>query len=136
MSKAGATAGYGLQFQSSPAGRIQFACVDGSANSAVAIVAVDHWLSGAGGYHDVFGIVDRSANILSCVTELGASSDVAIGFVGSPSNTAVFSIGAQPGSNAVGSEIAFAAVATGDITNLRTNAAAAIQNIRRFSGRS
>lgn len=135
MGKAGPVANeWAVQLQSSPVGEI-IAFVDSGATVISATVAADHWQAGAGNWHDVLMVIDRANQRLRCFTELGASPDVDISAAGTLTNATPFHVGAANSSTICGCDIAFAAVATGDIPALRTNGADVIARIRRLTGR-
>lgn len=125
---------YAVQFQSFPTGRV-IGYVDSGATYSESTVDVDHWQSGAGNWHDVLYIIDRTNQRLQVFTELGASLEIDISTVGTLTNAVSFFMGAANSSTTGGEDIAFMAVATGDIPALRASGAAAIKAIRRFTGR-
>lgn len=84
-------------------------------------------------WNDILMCIDRSAQRIQVFTQLGTSAASDITAIGSPSNGAGFFLGAF--TTIFDNSVAYLAVATGGVPALRTNGAAAIQNIRRYTGR-
>lgn len=95
-------------------------------------VAVNH---ADGKFHDILMCLDRTAERIQVFTDLGTSAAVDSTLVGTLTNANFFHIGATPADTTFGATVAFAAVATGDIVNLRANGATVLANLRRFTGR-
>ncbi len=112
-------------------GGITAATVDAIPTVATTTVNADH----RGAFRDVLMVIDRTGQRLQLFTSLGTSTAVNITGIGSLTNAASFYLGGPPGLSTFGHTLAFAAVATGDIVNLRANGAQAIANIRNFTGR-
>lgn len=112
-------------------GHLQFAISDGT-DTATPVIAANHCDSN---YHDLLAIIDRTANVVQLISNLGTSSADSLASVGTLSNTDRFRIGGHELDSSLGHRVAYAAVATGDIVNLRANASAAIANLRKFTGR-
>lgn len=109
-----------------------YAQVFNGVSGPAAIIAVNH---NDGRFHDVIATIDRSANLLTITSDLGSDS-VSIAAIGTLANAKTMHLG---GTSTLGAAVhlqAFTAIATGDVTNLRTNAAAAIASIRRWTGRA
>jgi hypothetical protein len=132
FSKYNGGTGWGIQFQSAPTGQ-----VIGNVNPVFfSTVTADHWQSGAGNWHDLLLVIDRESPTptLQTFTELGAGSPTDISAAGNIN----VGVPARLGGNGdpVSSDVSFMAVATGGIASLRANAAAAIANMRRYTGRA
>lgn len=112
-------------------GRIVFAVYDAAGIPLSAEVTPNHI---DGNFHDILAIIDRdSGNVIQLATDLGVSATTSIAGEGTLSNTGVLRLG---GTSPTNGRCSFMAIATGDITNLRNNAAAAIASMRTYTGRS
>jgi hypothetical protein len=109
-------------------GHLRLVLSDG-VDTAAPTVAANHC---DGKWHVFLPIIDRTANVAQAFSDLGASSTASLSLVGSLSNTDVFRLGGHPLDASLGHQLGFAAIATGDIVNLRANAAAAIASFQRF----
>lgn len=127
----GATRIMALVLESAPNGRITAQVADG-VDLAQSTIAADH---SGGLWHDVLFVLDRTAERIQAFSNLGTGTAVDTTLVGNLDSATLFHVGSLASSNIFGCQIAYAAVATGDIINLRANGAAAIANIRRFTGR-
>jgi hypothetical protein len=97
------------------------------------VLAVDHMNNQ---WHDAIFFIDRTANVMQIITDLGSSAATDIAAIGTTSNSGVFSMGANVtiGTVAADIDITYTAVATGDIPALRANASTFIANMRKLRG--
>lgn len=86
-----------------------------------------------GGFVDILAMVDRDGGIQKLATNLGVSSDTSIAAAASMTGTGVVRFSLAITANFP--SVAYAAVANAGVADLRGNAATAITNIRRFTGR-
>lgn len=122
---------YGLIFAATP-GHVTLQ-IDGAAGAASTTIAVAHH---DGKWHDLIWCIDRTNQRIQVFSDLGSSTEVDITAVTTLTSGAFFFFGSQPFSNVFDLQIAYAAVATADVANLRTNGAAAIDAIRKFTRRA
>jgi hypothetical protein len=126
MGKVSGIDGYAIQGEVS---KMQAFIGDGVA-FAQNVVNANH----VGDWCDILFCVDRTNQRAQLFTNLGTSTALDISAIGNPNNAGAFTLGAF--TSMFASTVAFAAVATGDIANLRANGAAAIAAIRSFTGRA
>ncbi len=127
MGKTGTVPYYSIAENAS--GHLRFEISDGTTTVQPAI-AVNHF---TGGYVDVIAILDRTGGEALIASNLGVSTTSNISALLTLSSASVLRLGISVAANFP--TYAFAAVATGGITALKANVAAAITNIRRFTGR-
>lgn len=108
-------------------GHPRLALSDG-VDTATTTIAADHC---DGEWHIVLFIIDRTANEIIAISDLGSSTAASLAAVGTLSNTDLFRIGGHPLDASLGHQIGYAAVATGGIVALRANASTAIATLRR-----
>lgn len=123
---------WGVQMDTAPTSGALVAIIYDGTHLANPSINANH---ADGSYHDMFLFVDRTAQRAQVVTDLGASAATDISAFTTLTNANFFHIGASAFSTVFGHRMAYAAVATGGIDTLRTNATTAITNIRRFTGR-
>ncbi|HVV87186.1 MAG TPA: DUF1565 domain-containing protein [Kofleriaceae bacterium] len=96
-------------------------------HTALVELPIDHR---DGAFHDVLVVVDRQAQVLRIVSDLGRSPATSIATIGDAVTTAPFALGATRGNGAADVQIAFAAVATDDVGALTTGADDALRALR------
>lgn len=105
------------------------AFVSDGTTSLSATVAVNHV---DGVYHDIVVCVDRDGGRLLAASDLGVSSSVDISALLTLSTATPFSLG---GTDPNRGRCCFMAAATSGVADIRSNVAALIRNIRRYTGR-
>lgn len=101
--------------------------------SATATVVANH---ADGQWHDAIAIIDRESQRIQVVSDMGASAESNISARGSLSTSKTMHVGGTSVYSTTPHLNAFTAIATGDVYNLRLNAAVAIANLRRYTGRA
>lgn len=103
-----------------------------STSNTTMVIAANH---ADGNWHDILLCIDRDAQRARLFSDLGQSQDIDLTAYGTLANAAPFSLGRRGSIVAALHTVAFVAIANADVTALRTNAAAAIANIRAATGR-
>jgi hypothetical protein len=125
------TNAWGVQIGATP-GHPEISVKSGATTVTSAIAVAHH----DGAWHDYIGCIDRVNQRIQLFTDLGTSTATDITAAGTLTTATFFFIGAQQFSNMFAAQVAYAAICTAGVDTLRANGAAAIANIRRFTGRA